>query len=102
MATEKSTAGAPLQPFGNVEWVKSFSEAPVKIYSNICREALDATARRLQVHANYVKKLSECDGPADALTCHGEFVQGFVLSFFEDGRRAFETWREAISPPGPK
>jgi Phasin protein len=82
MANDKAATGEqpatanPQLPFlAGPEWVKSFSEAPIKVYGAAWKETLGFTASALQDQANYVKKLAECRDAAEALRCQWEFAQ---------------------------
>ena len=84
--TEQSTAIFPF--LGNSEWLKSFGDAPAKLYATAAKDALSLTASLLQDQADYVKKLADCANPADAMKCQWEFTQK-ALSRSTEGASTF-------------
>lgn len=108
MAAERMAFGpqagmtdAPIQIFGNIEWTKSLSEAPIKAYVILCQETLSASKRRLQENTEYLKNLSECKGPADVFACHGEFIRKVVSNSFDDGMHTFDCFYKNLSTAAP-
>lgn len=75
--------GAPFQ----VAWLKIASEGPLNVYSTASKQLLAATARQLQIQADYVAKIAQCDNPADILAAQAELVQKSVGSSLESGRQ---------------
>lgn len=47
----------------------------MKLYATMWNGALGNAARALHDQADYMQKLAECSDPAEAMKCHGEFVQ---------------------------
>lgn len=74
-------------------WLKPFCEGPANLYRTAWGEAARLAARGLQDQAHYMKKLSECTEPLEALRCHGEFLQQSWTRCFEDGSRALDAFR---------
>ena len=68
----------------DANWIKPFVDAPAKFYAGICKEALSRTANRLQVQADYIKMLEECDTPYGLLACNYEFLQRPAVIWFQD------------------
>lgn len=83
--------------FTSLDWTKPFTDASVKIFGGLCKEALNFTSRRLQEHTDYFKELAECDSPAKLLTCNGEFLRRSMVNSVEDAQRAFAAL-QASSP----
>jgi hypothetical protein len=74
--SEQSAAINSQFPFAaSPEWLKSFTDAPIKFCGTAWKETLGYTASCLQDQADYVKKLSGCKDPAEALKCQWEFAQ---------------------------
>lgn len=72
------------------DWLKAGSASPLNFYSAASRQVLAATARQLQIQADYLAKLSACDNPADVLAAQTELVQKSVGSGLESGRQITE------------
>lgn len=97
MAPEQN--GNPLAPlFQPAALLKPFFAAPTAFYASICKETLNASSRRLQAQADYLKRLSECSGPGEMLACYGDFVQRSIAGSVEDGRRVEDAFRAALTP----
>lgn len=100
-ASQDRLVGPPAQFLGNMEWVRSMSDAPVRAYAALCQETWSATKHRLQEHTEYLRKLSECKGPADMCACYGEFVKASVTNSFADGLHAFDRLQKHLSSVTP-
>lgn len=74
----------------NPDWIRPFTDAPAKFYAGICKEALSRTANRLQVQADYIKMLAECDTPHGLLACNYELFQRSAAIWFQEIEKAFE------------
>ena len=108
MATEKAKSDRyptamemPFQHFGKAEWMKSFAETPTRLFSELYRQSLSATARQLKDQADYVRKLSECSGPEDSLACHETFVRNSLSNYLNDSRKAFDAVYRNVSLENP-
>lgn len=108
MTTEKVTAGAQAEainfkfPFlANPEWLKSFSETPIKFHTTAWNGALGYTAACLQDQADYLKKLAECADPAETLKCHGEFARKSWARSCGEGSRILDIVRANVSSALP-
>jgi hypothetical protein len=55
----------------------SFADTPWKLYAGAVKEALSFTASRLQDQVDYMRKLSDCRDPTEALNCQWEFAQKY-------------------------
>lgn len=77
-------------PLFAADWLKAASEGPVRFYSGVYHNALGATARQFQAQADYLRKLSEIDQPADALACHSEFARATLAGLIDEGKRVFD------------
>lgn len=82
---------------GNTDWVKTWSDAPAKIYAAGWGQALSLVADRLQDQAAYLKQLSQCSDPAAALKLNAEFAQQSVSRLWNDGTKIFEGVRSITS-----
>ncbi|MGD9881199.1 MAG: hypothetical protein AB7U95_13805 [Reyranella sp.] len=95
MAYEQTTAneqaGLAFLPstFTSLDWTKPFTDASVKMFGSLCKEASSFASRRLQEHADYFKELAECDSPAKILYCNGDFLRKSLVNSIEDAQRAF-------------
>jgi len=97
MANDKSTAGvAAAEKFfpAGMDWTKSL-ETPFRLYGTFSREGFAATARALQLQADFAKKLSECDGPTEILACQSEFARKTLSHCVEDGQRLMEAFKNS-------
>ncbi|WP_149539467.1 phasin family protein [Siccirubricoccus phaeus] len=105
MAEKKSEAAAAalpsFGPIGGIEWLKSFSEAPAALYANFYRESFGALARTLQAQADFAKRLAECRGPAEALSCQMDFLRSASTACSEETRRAFRSLQSTFAPTSP-
>lgn len=102
MAGAKTAANGSPNPFlTSVEWMKPLSEAPAKFYGNLCRQSLGAVARGLQAQTDYVRKLAECEGPAEAFACQSEFVARSIAGSVEESRRLFAALQGSFAAAGP-
>lgn len=94
MVSDNPTANARSAPIGvSVDWIKPFVDAPARFYARICKEALSRTANRLQVQADYIRMLAECDTPCGLLACNYEFFQRSAAIWFEEMEDTFEPLR---------
>lgn len=88
--TEASSNGAGFSLFGNTDWLKPFPLSTpsnrMKAYVAAWQEVLGVAAARLPEQADYVKNLSECKDPADALTQSVEFSWLSLASRRQTGR----------------
>ena len=85
MVSDIPTADARSAPnSANANWIKPSADAPVKFCAGICKEVLSRTANRLQVQADYIKMLEECDTPYGLLACNYEFLQRPAVIWFQD------------------
>lgn len=90
-----------LLPFGNTEWIKSLSGAPTKICAAGWERTLAFTAERLQDQAAYLKQLSQCTDPAEALKLNASFSQQFFASLWDDAMKFFDGVRTSIASVVP-
>lgn len=74
----------------NADWIRPFTDAPAKFYAGVCKEALSRTANRLQVQADYIKMLAECDTPHGLLACNYELFQRSAAVWFQEIEKVFE------------
>lgn len=81
------------------EWIKSLVESPFKAYATYSREALAVAARSIQTQADYFKKLSECQGPAEVLSCQSEFAQKGLSLYVQEGQHLFDIVRSNYPTP---
>lgn len=86
---------------GNTEWVKALNDAPTKIYASGWEKALSLAADRLQDQAAYLKQLSQCTDPAEALKLNTAFSQQLVTRMWEDGVKLFDGIRTSIASATP-
>lgn len=84
---------------GGPEWIKSLVESPFKAYATYSREALAIAARSIQTQADYFKKLSECEGPAEMLSCQSEFARKGLSLCVEEGQHLFDVVRSSYPAP---
>ena len=80
-----------------IGWMTPFCRGPAAACGATWSEAARLAASSLQDQADYIKKLSECTEPLEALKCHGEFVQRSWRRCFEQGSRAFDVLRTGVS-----
>jgi phasin protein len=80
-----------------IGWMKPLYGGPANVCGAAWSEAARLAASSLQDQADYMKKLSECTEPLEALKCHGEFVQRSWARCFEQGSRAFDALRTGTS-----
>jgi len=101
MTIEKVTFDASIGKMfsGGSEWMKSFFEAPMNTYATLSRESLAIMARSIQTQADYFKKLSECQGPAEVLSCQSEFAQKGLSRCVQDGQHLLEIVRSSYVAP---
>lgn len=101
MTTGKVTFDASLDKVfsGGPEWIKSFLEAPMKTYATLSRESLAMVARSIQEQADYFKKLSECEGPGEVLSCQSEFARKGLSRCVQDGQHLFDIVRSNYVAP---
>ncbi|MBB4020011.1 hypothetical protein GGR16_005073 [Chelatococcus caeni] len=104
MATEttppksQTAASNPLfASLGNTDWVKLWSDAPAKIYADGWGKVLGLAADRLQDQAAYLKQLSQCTDPAEALKLNAAFAQQSVSRLWNDGTKIFDGVRSITS-----
>ena len=81
----------------DANWIKPFADAPARFYAGVCKEALSRTANRLQVQADYIKMLAECDTPFRLLACNYEFLQRSAAIWFQEVGNTFEPLRRFAS-----
>lgn len=97
---EASSNGAGFSFFGNTDWWKPFPLSTpsnrMKAYVAAWQEVLGVAAARLQEQADYVKNLSECKDPADALTQSVEFSRLSLARSSADGSRLFSSISHAF------
>ena len=108
MATEttppksQTTESNPLfASLGNTDWIKFWSDAPAKIYAEEWRKALGFAADRLQDQAAYLKQLSQCTDPAEALKLNAAFAQESVKHVLDDGAKIFDGFRTSVASGAP-
>lgn len=75
--------GIPFKP----NWLAAGAETPLNLYATASRQILAATARQLQIQADYVAKLAQCNNPAEALSAQAELVQKSLSSGLESGQQ---------------
>lgn len=101
MATTETTTNAAQPsfnlPFANPEWLKQFTDAPAKFYSSAWNQLLGLSASYLQDQADYVKKLSQCTDPAEALKCHGDFAKKSWAHSCDESSKILDTIRTNFS-----
>ena len=94
MVNDTPTTNARSAPINvNADWIKPFADAPAKFYAGVCKEALSRTASRLQVQADYIKMLAECDTPYGLMACNYEFLQRSAAIWFQETENTFEPLR---------
>lgn len=86
---------------GNTDWVKLWSDAPTKICVEGWRKALGFAADRLQDQAAYLKQLSQCADPAEALKLNAAFAQESVKHVLDDGAKIFDGFRTSVASGSP-
>ncbi len=108
MATETTvpkgptTASNPVfASLGNTDWLKPWSEAPAKIYADGWAKVLGFAADRLEDQATYLKQVSQCTDPAEALKLNAAFVQQSVLRLWDDGKKISDEIRTDIVSSAP-
>lgn len=94
MATETAapkghtTASNPVfASLGNTDWLKTWSEAPAKIYTDGWAKVLGLAADGLQDQVTYLRQVSQCTDPAEALKLNATFVQQSVLRLWDNGKK---------------
>lgn len=87
-------------PFGNTDWIKSVTEASTKLYVGCWGKAIDLAADRLQDQAAYLKSLSQCTDPAEALKLNAAFAQQSASCLLEDGPKLFDSFRSSVATIG--
>jgi hypothetical protein len=97
MKNEKPNAQAATD-FGFVipceaDWLKSFADTPWKLYAGAVKGALGFTASRLQDQADYMRKLSDCSNPTEALNCQWAFAQQYWARCTEEGSKLVDSLR---------
>lgn len=95
--THTSAASTANPAADALAWAAALPQAG--IYAGLYKEALSATARRLQGQAEFLQKLADCAGPAELLTCSSEFVQTTVADCLAEGQRTFSTLLTPASRP---
>ncbi len=85
--------------FGGSEWIKSFFETPMTAYAALSRESLAMMARSMQEQADYFKRLSQCEGPAEVLSCQSEFAQKGLSRCVQDGQHLLDIVRSSYVAP---
>ncbi|MGR7997728.1 phasin family protein [Xanthobacter sp. ZOL 2024] len=53
-----------------------------------CRQALGFAAGALENQATYLRQLSQCTDPAEAMKLHSDFIQKAAQLFWRDGAEA--------------
>ena len=82
---------------GGAEWLKTLSEGPATFYGNLYRDSFAALARALEAQADFAKKLAECKGPAEALSCQFDFLQSASTACTEEAQRAFRSMQSTLT-----
>ncbi|MCO6419609.1 phasin family protein [Siccirubricoccus sp. KC 17139] len=104
IAAEALSTAPPRAPAalpGGIEWLKPFSEAPTALYTNLYRESFGALARALQAQADFARRLAECKGPAEALSCQLDFLRSASVACSEEAQRAYRSLQSTLtSAPG--
>jgi len=108
MATETTapkghaTASNPVfTSLGNTDWVKHWSDAAAKIYADGWAKVLGLAADGLQDQVTYLRQLSQCTDPAEALKLNTAFAQQSVSRLLEDGTKIFDGIRTSIPSSAP-
>lgn len=108
MATEttvpkgQTTVSNPLfASLGNTDWVKLWSDAPAKIYAEGWGKALGFAADKLQDQATYLRQVSQCTDPAEAMKLNAAFTQQSFSRLWDDGAKIFDGFRTSIAAGVP-
>lgn len=91
------TASASFPP---AEWMKGWGEAPAKAYAAAWGKALDLAAEGLEEQAAYLRQLSRCTDPAEALRLNATFAQQSIQRLWSDSAKAFQDLRAGLPPAG--
>lgn len=103
MVNDIPTASARSSPISvNANWQKAFADAPATFCAGVCKEALSRTANHLQVQADYIRMLAECDTPYGLLACNYEFLQRSAAIWVQEMENVFEPLRGFSSGEPPK
>ncbi|MGV6876329.1 phasin family protein [Pseudochelatococcus sp. B33] len=81
--------------FPKADWLKELGQAPAKVYAELYRNALRVAARQLENQADYLRELSEAEGPQDVFARHSGFAQKFLAGWIAEGQRLFTLNRES-------
>jgi len=85
-------------PFPAADWLKGWGEAPAKAYASVWGRALDLAAGSLEEQAAYLRQLSHCTDPAEALKLNTTFAQQSVQRLWSDSAKAFQDLRSGFPP----
>lgn len=80
-----------------VEWLRPFPGVPTALYANLYRGAFGTLVRALQAQADFARKLSECEGPAEALACQVDFLRSASTTCVDEARRGFQSLQSAFT-----
>lgn len=72
------------------DWLATASAAQVRFCAGLCRDALSAAARQLQLQADYARKLSEAGQPSDVIACSRAFTREMVTGWLDESRHVFD------------
>jgi len=72
------------------DWLATASAVQVRFCAGLCRDALSAAARQLQLQADYARKLSEAREPSDVIACGRDFTLKTVTGWLDDGRHVLD------------
>lgn len=108
MATEATapkghtTASDSVFPsLGNTDLAKILKGAP-EVYAAGWGKVLGFAADRLQDQATYLKQLSQCTDPAEALKLNATFAQQSVSRLWDDGVKVFDGFRASFASGLPE
>lgn len=107
MATEATapkghtTASDPVfPPLGNTDLAKILKGAP-EVYAAGWGKVLGFAADRLQDQATYLKQLSQCADPAEALKLNTAFAQESIKRVVDESTKMFDGFRANVASAVP-
>lgn len=80
-------------PSVSTDWLKFWSDAPARFYTEEWRKILGLAADRLRDQADFLRNVSQCTDPAEALKLNANFAQQSLALFWENGSKAFDSFR---------
>lgn len=87
--------------FPAADWLKGWGETPARTYAAAWEKALDLAAEGLEEQAAYLRQLSHCTDPAEAMRLNASFAQQSVQRLWADSAKAFQDLRSGFAPAEP-